>query len=339
MPPRRWYYVSIMASETGDPLQAMDKSAHYTLLGFVEHMGTMRSGHYVAYVQRGLSVSDSPHLQSLLHKHGIGSPPITDQPNSSSALASSKGKRKGAARASLSPKVGAGQKEDASSGNAMTNYGRVSASGKRSSEAGSGSAGPSSSALAAEDSNDQQNSNDSSQSIGDATASDNVVGFSHTNGHAQPQHSIPHDWESGDNISANEALQAASSIPAKQANGTHLQTNAALGASVSTSDTVAPAQELHEILNGAGQQGSSSEESARSGEASTSQAQECAQVQAAGPDGKSTATKKGKSCTIADVSQQEKRAWYYISDTQVKAVTEADVLSREAYILLYMRTA
>ena len=332
-----------MASEAGDPLQAMDKSAHYTLLGFVEHMGTMRSGHYVAYVQRGLNVSDSPHLQSLLHKHGIGSPPTTDQPNSSSALASSKGKRKGVAKASLSPKVGAGNKEDASSGNIMTidanEAGRVSASAKRSSKAGSGSAGPSSAASAAEDSNDQQNSNDSPQSVGDAIASDSVVGFSHTNGHAQPQHSIPYDWESSDNGSANEASQAASSIPAKQANGTHLQTNAALGASVSTSDTREPAQDLHENLNGAGQQGSSSEEGARSGEASTSQAQESAQVQAAGLNGKSAATKKGKSCTKADVSQQEKRAWFYISDTQVKAVTEADVLSREAYILLYMRTA
>ncbi|KAL0037457.1 hypothetical protein WJX79_008841 [Trebouxia sp. C0005] len=146
-----------------DP-KAVDRSAQYTLLGFVEHMGTMRSGHYVAYVQRGLNVSDSPHLQSLLHKHGIGPPPVTDQPSSSSMLASSKGKKKGAAKASLSPK-------------------------------------------------------------------------------------------------------------------------------------------------------------------------------AADPNGRSAATKKGKICTKEDVSQQGKKAWYYISDTQVKPVTEADVLSREAYILLYMRTA
>ena len=324
-------------------MQAVDTRAQYTLLGFVEHMGTMRSGHYVAYVQRGLNVSDSPHLQSLLHKHGIGSPPITDQPNSSSALASSKSKKKGAAKASLPPKVGAAKKEDSASGNATTKAaneaGRVSASAKRSSKAGSGSAGPSSSASPAEESNDQQNSNDSLQPTGDATASDSGGGFRHTNGHAQPEHSIPQDWESSDNSSANEASQAASDIPAKQANGTHMQTNAALGASVSTSDAVEAAQELHKNLNGAGQQGSSSEESARFGEASTSQAQESAQLQAAGPNGKSAATKKDKNCTKEDVNQQEKRAWYYISDTQVKAVTEADVLSREAYILLYMRTA
>ncbi len=324
-------------------MQAVDTSAQYTLLGFVEHMGTMRSGHYVAYVQRGLNVSDSPHLQSLLHKHGIGSPPITDQPDSSSALASSKGKKRGAAKASLSLKVGATKKEESASGNATSKAaneaGRVSASAKRSSKAGSDSAGPASSASAAENSNDQQNSIDSSQPTGYATASDSGGAFKHTNGHAQPQHSIPQDWESSDNSSANEASQAASDIPAKQANGTHLQTNAAQGASVSTSDTVEPAQELHENLNGAGQQGSSSEDSALSGEASTSQAQESAQLRAAGPAGKSAATKMGKSCAKEDVDQQQKRAWYYISDTQVKTVTEADVLSREAYILLYMRTA
>ncbi len=321
-------------------MQAMDTSAQYTLLGFVEHMGTMRSGHYVAYVQRGLNVSDSPHLQSLLHKHGIGSPPITDQPDSNSALASGKGKKKGAAKASLSLKVGAAKKEDSASGNATvtaaSEAGRVSASAKRSSKAGSGSAAPSSSASAAEESNNQQNSNDSSQSTGDAVTSDSGGGFKHPNGHAQPEHSIPEDWESSDDSSANEASQAASDIPAKQANGTHMQTNTPQAESVSTSDT---AQELHEDLNGAGQQGSSSEESARSGEASTSQAQESAQLQTAGPNGKSAATKKDKSCAKEDVNQQEKRAWYYISDTQVKAVTEADVLSREAYILLYMRTA
>jgi len=310
----------------------MDTSAQYTLLGFVEHMGTMRSGHYVAYVQRGLNVSDSPHLQSLLHKHGIGSPPITDQPNSSSALAPSKGKKQGAAKASLSSKV--------ASGNVTTNEaGRVSASAKRSSKAGSGSAGPSSSASAAEESNDQHNSSDSSQRTGDATASDSVGGFKHTNGHAQPQHSILQDWESSDNSSANEASQAASDIPAKQADGTNMQTNAAQGALVSTSDTAEPAQQLRENLSGAGQQGSSSEESARSDEASTSQAQESAQLQTARLNGKSAATKNDKNCTKEDVNQQEKRAWYYISDTQVKAVTEADVLSREAYILLYMRIA
>lgn len=319
----------------------MEENAQYTLLGFVEHMGTMRSGHYVAYVQRGLNVSDSPHLQSLLHKHGIGAPPITDQPNSSSALASSKGKKKGAAKASLSPKVGAAKEEDSASGSATTKAahaaGRVSASAKTSSKTTSGSAGPSSSASAAQDSNDQQNSNELSQPTGDATASDSD-GFKHTNGHAQPEHSIPHDWEGSDNSSANEASQAASSIPAKQAHGTQMQINAALGASGSTSDAVEPAQELHKNLNSAGQQGSSSEESALSGEASTSQAQESARPQAAGPNGKSAAT-KGKKCTKEDGNQQEKRAWYYISDTQVKAVTEADVLSREAYILLYMRTA
>lgn len=320
-------------------MQAVDTSAQYTLLGFVEHMGTMRSGHYVAYVQRGLNVSDSPHLQSLLHKHGIGSPPINDQPNSSSNLASSKGKKKGATKASLPPKVGAAKKEDSASSNATkqaaNEAGRVPASAKRSSKAGSDSAGPSSSASAAGESNDQQNSSDSTQRTGDATASDSVGSFKHTNGHAQPQHSIPQDWESSDNSSANEASHAASDIPAKQADGTNMQTNAAQDASVSISDT---AQELHEDLS-AGQQGSSCEESARSGEASTSQAQESAQLQIADPNGKSAATKKDKSCTKEDVDQQEKRAWYYISDTQVKAVTEADVLSREAYILLYMRTA
>ncbi|KAA6420994.1 MAG: ubiquitin carboxyl-terminal hydrolase 2-like [Trebouxia sp. A1-2] len=327
-----------------DP-KAVDRSAQYTLLGFVEHMGTMRSGHYVAYVQRGLNVSDSPHLQSLLHKHGIGPPPVTDQPSSSSMLASSKGKKKGAAKASLSPKVGAAKKEAPASSNVTTTAaneaGRVSASGKRSSKARSDSAGPSSCASAAEDSNDQQNSNNASQPTGDATASDSGGGFMHTNGHAQPQHSIPHNWESSDSSSADEASQAASSIPAKQANGTHMQTDVAQGASGSTSDTVDPVQQMHENVNGARQQENSSEESARFGEASTSQAQaqESAQLQAADPNGRSAATKKGKICTKEDVSQQGKKAWYYISDTQVKPVTEADVLSREAYILLYMRTA
>ncbi|KAL0036465.1 hypothetical protein WJX77_008836 [Trebouxia sp. C0004] len=319
-----------------DP-KAVDRSARYTLLGFVEHMGTMRSGHYVAYVQRGLNVSDSPHLQSLLHKHGIGSPPNTDQPDSGSALASSKGKNKGAAKASLPAKVGTARKEDLASGNATTKAAiaasRVSASAKRSSEARSASAGPSSSALPAEDSNDQQNSNDSSQSSGDAIAADSVGGFNHTNGHAQPEHTIPQDWESSDNSSANEASQAASSIPAKQANGTPMQTDAALGTPVSTSDTVEATQKLHENLR---RQGSSSEDSARSDEASTSQPR---QMQAAGPMGKSAATKQSKTYTKEGVDQQEKRAWYYISDTQVKPVTEAVVLSREAYILLYMRTA
>lgn len=324
-------------------MQAVDTSAQYTLLGFVEHMGTMRSGHYVAYVQRGLSVSDSPHLQFLLHKHGIGSPPITNQLNSSSALASSKGKKKGTAKAPLSVKVGAAKKEDSASGNATSKAaneaGRASASGTKFNKAASGSAAPSFSASAAEESNDQQNSSDSSQPTGDATASDSVGGFKHTNGHAQPQHSILQDWESSDNSSANEASQAASDIPAKQADGTNMQTNAAQGALVSTSDTAEPAQQLRENLSGAGQQGSSSEESARSDEASTSQAQESAQLQTARLNGKSAATRNDKNCTKEDVNQQEKRAWYYISDTQVKAVTEADVLSREAYILLYMRTA
>ena len=78
-------------------------NANYTLLGFVEHMGTMRSGHYVAYVQRGLNVSDSPHLLSLLQKHGMAAAPEANSSRSITSPAVGRAKKKGsAAKASSS---------------------------------------------------------------------------------------------------------------------------------------------------------------------------------------------------------------------------------------------
>ena len=295
-------------------VQGANGAAQYTLLGFVEHMGTMRSGHYVAYVQRGLNVSDSPHLQSLLQKHAIGQVPMSASSDDSTPAASGKGK--GKASAAKAGMVGKGKSLSSKQANGQittrTPAKQAEPAAKQNPSKGEDSViDP---PLAA----NQSTQHDSSGLNRDASQKGNDD--EHTNGTAQPQQNVPEDWESSADSSSDEADMQTSSIPDHPANA-----------------SVQPENEQVEQTTEAVEQVSSSDVGTSFHQASAKQHQKTAHLQRAEGSHKSAAKKLSN--TQEDIKQQENRVWYYISDTQVKPVTEADVMCREAYILLYMRTS
>ena len=296
-------------------LQGANGAAQYTLLGFVEHMGTMRSGHYVAYVQRGLSVSDSPRLQSLSHKHGIGAVPISASSDDSPLAVSGKGKAKASAAKAGTAGKGKSLSSKQANGQITTRtpakQAEPAASNQIASKAQDSKMDPPPAA-------DQFSQHDSSGLTGDALQKGND--YKHTNGTAQPQQTVPEDWESSADSSSDEADMQTSSIPDHPANASEQ-----------------PENEQVEQSTEAVEQVSSSDVGTSFHQASAKQHQKTAHLQRAEGSHKSAAKKLSN--TQEDMKQQENRAWYYISDTQVKPVTEADVMCREAYILLYMRTS
>ena len=311
--------------------------ANYTLLGFVEHMGTMRSGHYVAYVQRGLDISDSPQLQSLLFKHGMTSASQRHDCSSAPPTPAAGRKKKGPAAKHASSsslkqpqanpsipcenseengvatKSGAAEEEHPSSAPKQSDDGGSQDMTKRSDLASAGAA--------------ERSNADSQQSSGDASTVERV------NGAPQPVQGIPEDWESGDSPSPDKP--DCSALPAEHTNGISQAPTPAAKQSCTPSQAASHfAGKYNAEMNGAGSQQSTSPVHARAGHDGRS-----IEPQEPATDCNSALNRKDRQPLKDDMRGVDKRVWYYVSDTQVKAVTEADVLSREAYILLYMRTA
>ena len=310
-------------------------SARYTLLGLVEHMGTMRSGHYVAYVQRGLTVSESPHLQTLLHKHGIPSPSAavssatdatSSAPSQHSALPG-KPAKKGKAQKTLSSGANSVKSKDAQANGIAAQHSdeshiskgafaqesgtpsaRIQSESSKSESAASSAATEGSHASAAQDT-----SKPASSDADESTQSHNGVEAS--------QHTIPDDWENSDS-SATEDSQASTAAvkTAQQTNGVHSNVPPSPSSSGQNATAHTHSASFHD-----------------SPQAAESSQSETEVEQALLPDSSNT-EEKVKNAAGSNALQKQ-RTWYYISDKQVKPVTEADVLSREAYILLYMRTA
>ena len=285
------------------------KGARYSLLGFVEHQGSMRSGHYVAFVQRGMGLSNSPHLHSLLHKHGIAAEPApTSQASSDTPPPPHKKHRKAASTRPAS-----------------------TAEDSKASEGKAGNAGTHSpAALAAATS-----APDTPISKAGVPASSSPVqpaSTVHLNGKVGTKHGVPDDWESSDGGSTNESQTEASSGPATiEVDGGSRPTDAA----PSNADAIAASSsaQTHSSTNDSPALHSSAcvSQATDSDESGTGLRQSIAKQQPSRQE-------KVAASVVPAEKQSEQRSWYYISDTQVKMVSEADILTREVYILLYMRT-
>ena len=268
--------------------------ARYTLLGFVEHLGTMRSGHYVAYVQRGMDDAHSRPLQALLQKHGLAAQPPLKTPDSSGVPpARGKKQKKGVATQAAMPASSSDRAAAPSSvpeqGSATNKHGEAAAS-------------------------DPVATNDVAAGLaGDKAQSSSAV---HMNGQADQQQSVPDDWESDGSKSANKS-QIDASIPGsevRQADDGSQPTDTGTAESDAAS-AVGPAASLTPLNEGPLGQPTPPAKEPYTGQVGSRQEQAASE----------------------NISVQGQRSWFYISDTQVKNVSEADILRREAYILLYMR--
>lgn len=261
--------------------------ATYTLLGFVEHLGTMRSGHYVAYVQRGMDVSQSPDMRSLLQKHGLAPQSALSSQTSSSVSPAVRNKQKKGSKAALAaPRADRGATSKLSGAADST-------AAARQSKAASGAAAT----------NGAQAGLDGEKSQASSTL--------HMNGKVDAQQSIPDDWDSTGTRSTDT-----SSPDVVQPDGGCQPTHTA-SAEADTAFGVASAESLTTSTGGpaVGQPTPPTKE----------------------PDTTQLGSRREKAATD-DKQLAGQRSWFYISDTQVKTVSEADILRREAYILLYMRT-
>ena len=261
--------------------------AKYTLLGFVEHLGSMRSGHYVAYVQRGMDISQSPHLQSLLQKHGLA----PESALSNQATAVGKKQKKGPNAALAAPSADRGPRSKpsgAADGPAVARQPTAASDAAATNGAGA--------CL------DEDKSQDSSTL--------------HMNGKDDEQQSIPDDWDSNSTRSTGKPNLDAPSGPDVVQPG--CQPTDTVTAEIGAASAEASAESLTTSTDGSAV------------EQPTPPAKE--------PDTAQLGSRHEKAAA-EDKELAGQRSWFYISDTQVKTVSEADILRREAYILLYMRTA
>ena len=263
--------------------------ANYTLLGFVEHLGSMRSGHYVAYVQRGLDVAQSPHLQSLLQKHGLAPESAqSSQASSGVSTAINKKQKKGPKSALAAPSADRGG-----------TFKPSGAADGRQPKAASGAAATHGAGAGLED----EKSN----------ASSTV----HMNGKAGKQQSVSDDWDSNGGRSADKSdLDSPSGSDVSQPGGGSQPTDT-VTAEPDTASEVASVETL------------------------TTSTDDPAGGQPTPPIKEPDTAQLGSRHVNAAAQDKQlagQRSWFYISDTQVKTVSEADILRREAYILLYMRT-
>lgn len=264
--------------------------AKYTLLGFVEHLGTMRSGHYVAYVQRGVEVLQSPHWQSLLQKHDLAAESALCSPNSSKPVAPGRKQKKGpgakaAATAASTDRGGRAKLSGNADGKAAARQHTARSDAAAACGAGAG----------ADDKETQASSS-----------------TPYLNGKADEQQSIPDDWESNGAKSTNESKLGSPPGPAGDSQPSGIVTGDLKTASaVTLPDSLATSTDDPAV----GQP--------------TPPAKE--------PDTAQMGSRH-EQAAAEDNKLAGQRSWFYISDTQVKAVSETDILKREAYILLYMRT-
>ena len=314
-------------------------------------MGTMRSGHYVAYVQRGLTASDSPQLQSLLHKHSILDAPAatgnSDEPppalgkgkNSKTDL----GQKASSAKASkaLTNAKGKGRQANAAAVKDASVSAACDAATAQQEKCDSAQAEMESSNYAASATPfpraTKSNHGDQPQLANKAANTESgSISITQTNGTADSHASVPDDWEHSDS-SATDEPQPASALgkPLQQTNGLHVHKSAGnLDFQSVQSEQSSSAQHQtdsiptsNDVTNAADKRTSLSNAAGNDAESNSQQAQH--------PE--NSFVRAGVKATSDTPSLPDKRAWFYISDTQVKPVTEADVLSREAYILLYMR--
>lgn len=278
--------------------------ARYTLLGFVEHLGTMRSGHYVAYVQRGMNDSHSTHLQSLLRKHGLvpQSPPASQDSSSASPAHGKKQKKRSAAKAAA-----AAAGSDKAAGSSST------------SEAGASEHHMAVARDAATPAFDAVATNGVAAEVdGNKAQSSSTV---HMNGQTDHQQIVPDNWESDNGKSADKSQRdsSAGGPAVGQVHGDSQPTDTGIAEPDTVSD-VGPAATLTLSSEGpvVGQPTPPAKEP------------DTAQV--------GSRQEAAASSLAEHQSVPGQRSWFYISDSQVKTVSEADILKREAYILLYMRT-
>ena len=191
-------------------------------------------------------------------------------------------------------------------------------------------------AAIASDAAAQGNNADLSKSSGSGSNSAEPQPPLRTNRTAESQEGVRNDWESCEGSSSDKSW---TETVAKPVNGVqnHLSSSATEEASTSVQavDHQSEAPQASVAVEQASK--SAPDIGSSSGQASTTQQQSTPNLQkaqASDKDNRDTHRLRSK-----DDTQQAQRVWYYISDTQVKPGTEADVLSREAYILLYMRTA
>ena len=254
-------------------LQGEDAAgARYTLLGFVQHMGTMRSGHYEACVQRGLSMAHSPAVLTLLRKHGIElptepGPASSNKPGKKASKATVK-----ATAAEMHLQAKSKKAAEAAKAAAKANVASLQSSATAESEGGAG-----------------------------------------TSGSAAP---VPEAWDVNDSSSADVAESSQSSSTA-----------------VAGQTDTQPESESS--------RGNSSDSAAAGKVTQPGQVDSCAEGEKPDADenvSDDMTSERGPSDSGQDPANVP-RTWYRISDAHVRAISEADVLSREAYILLYMRVA
>ena len=269
--------------------------AQYTLLGFVEHLGTMRSGHYVAYVQRGMDVSHSPHLQSLLQKHGLAA---------QSALGS---------QASSSVSAAPGKKQE-------KGLGAKAAATDSSSDEPKGVAADNK--ATARDADTPAFDASTTDDAGAVLDGHNPQGSSmvHMNGKVAEQQRVPNDWEGNGTKSTDNSLVDSPSGPDM----------GCIDGGSQPSDTVTADTDATSAVASAVRLTSSSDGPAVGQPTPPAKEPDTAQV--------GSRHQKAAPTFAEDKKVTAQTSWFYISDTQVKMVSEADILSREAYILLYMRT-
>lgn len=274
--------------------------AKYTLLGFVEHLGTMRSGHYVAYVQRGMEVLQSPHWQSLLQKHGLAAESaLCSQTSSTSAAPGRKQKKVSGAKAAANVSS-TGRGETAKPSGAA--HGKTATRHTARSDAaatGSAGAGP-----------DDNSTEESSSTL-------------HVNGKADEHQSIPDDWERNGAESTDRSQLGTASGPA----GPDSQPPDLVTADTVTADTVTTDLDTASPVTLPNSLATSTNDPAVGQPTPPAKEPDTAQMGS-----------RHEQAAAEDHQIAGQRSWFYISDTQVKAVSEADILKREAYILLYMRT-
>ena len=237
-------------------------------------MGTMRSGHYEACVQRGLSLADSPAVKDLLRKHGIAVSEDAD------AASSDKPSNRPLKAAGKTNKVVSAATRDAQA--------------KAQAAVSSSDAGKEGKA----------------QDVHSTAAAD-AQAHAITNGKGN---AVPEDWEGSDSSSArgfgsNQSPKIGDShVGPLPAESNESEVDTALSETEATAAQVSAKCAATECFG-------------------TTQNEE--------DDKPVLESKTGAS----QVSKDLPRTWYCISDAHVRAISEADVLSREAYILMYMRVA
>ena len=275
--------------------------ARYTLLGFVQHTGTMRSGHYEACVQRGITLAHCPSILALLHKHGIAFPEESPPESVSSSKPSTAG-TKTPPRASAAAKGAPAVKDQAAKAKAVK------------------SSNPSDGSSMASKAQKSGHDRHTAKYVPEGSASAEAV-RSGTEG--QGIDGVPEHWDASIVSSADvpKSKQEASTAAVNDEN--HVPVDETGDTTTDSEGPQEPSERQRE-----GHSGTLSQIDLHQAGQNPSGSASLQQANVSVPDGKSGLERPS-----------EIRTWYCISDAQVRVISEADVLSREAYILMYMRVS